>query len=152
MITLRAIGFAPIYLDNPDEYDECDDIYGQLVVIQQNVTNENTVLLRDSFHLDPNLASNQNDAKLVHVHRFGRSVVLEPNNIYKVQVELMIPKKDAIFCRTKLIQAGKHRYNRSSGDPTEILFDGCSSIASLGVAVEYIDTGIIRPMMIDETQ
>ncbi|XP_055299368.1 BTB/POZ domain-containing protein 6-A-like [Sitodiplosis mosellana] len=152
-ITVRAVGFAPIYWEHPEEADSDDDIYGQLVILQDKVDNGNeyTVLLRESFNLDP-FGNDLDDAKTVQIQRFERSVVFEPNQMYKLQVQLMIRKKDEIFCRSKLIAAGKHKYNRSSGDPTEIMFDGNSTIASLGIGIEYIDMGTDRLMMIDETK
>lgn len=149
MISLRAVGFAPVYLeDSFDLFDESDpSVYGQLVILKHKANNEpdDTVLLRDSFNIEP-IEDEPHTSKLVGVHRFATSVIFKPNQMYKIQVELMIRKKNEIYSRAKILDAGKHQYNRST-NPTEILFEGDSIIASLGIGIEYIDPQIVRVML-----
>lgn len=139
-ITLRAVGLAPVYWEDTNNIGQ--DIYGHLLILKDKPSNgsDYTVLLRESFSIVP-YEDEDEEEKMVHLHRFASSVMFEPDQMYKIQVHLRIRNKNEIYTYSKTDENGKHTYNFASGNPTIILFEGESTIASLGVGIEYIDPG-----------
>lgn len=140
-IVLRGVGFGPIYWEDPNNLGE--SVYGQLVVLKDKGS-DYTVLQRESFQLMP-IDDDPHDERGIHLHRLATSVIFEPNQMYKIQVQLMIRDKNEIYSRSKTITPGKHHFNKKT---TEILFEGDTTIASLGIGIEYVDPFPFRPMNI----